>query len=104
MRIDLIVSSVLASRTGQSRLRASPVGPLAVVRKSPAAVRARTNGIAVLLGWRGRISGAGSAGSPFDVRHVGIVPFVYHDAVVGVGLAGRLSGEVTERRGIAGSG
>ena len=69
-----------------------------------AIIRGRAKGIAALLSCCRCVPGAGSAGSPSDDRHAGVVPVVYRDSAVGVDGTGRLSGEVTERRGIAGSG
>jgi len=86
-----------------SRVACQSRGAARSCAEEPAIIRARTKGIAILLSCR-RVPGTGSAGSPSDDRHAGVVPVVYRDSAVGVDGTGRLSGEVTERRGIAGSG
>lgn len=72
--------------------------------EEPAIVCTRTKRVTVLLGWQRCVPGARSAGPSTDDRHADIVPVVDHDAAVGVDGVGRLSGEVAEHRGIAGSG
>src|SRR6516165_8150743 len=102
-RIDLIVGSVAIIQQPGSRVACQSRGAARSCAEEPAIIRARTKGIAILLSCR-RVPGTGSAGSPSDDRHAGIVPVVNHDAAVCVDGAGRLSGEIIECRGIAGSG
>lgn len=99
-RIDLIVGSCADIQQPGSRVtcwscRTTRRGP-----KEPAIIGTQTKRIAVPLGRQRSVPGTDSSGPSADDRHTDIVPVVYHDAAVGVDLAGRLPSEVINRRGI----